>query len=169
MAGGSADGRWCLSGEQVALIGQGAGICAVSRDVRLIPSLSHVLGCRVSAGRDLLTLYVNHGEARDFLRDAESSRRVAAVFSIPSTHQTIQIKGQLVSVQPVRDDDLAVIRRSIDAFTRDVATLGFSADYAHCVNAYIPGELVAVTYRPTHIYDQTPGVGAGNLVSSAPC
>ncbi|MDF2180346.1 hypothetical protein P2G88_18975 [Aliiglaciecola sp. CAU 1673] len=147
------------------LINQGVGIFAASSNSNCVPALSYVVGCRIHEGRQAITLFVDASEAGCLLENAKSSGRLSAVFSCPSTHQTIQIKGLVLKVSPASTEDFRYIEETVQRFTSDVMGLGFSKDYCVFMNAYDANAIMALTLQPQHIFDQTPGSQAGKLMS----
>lgn len=145
----------------------GAAIKAASCDHRHIPSLTHVLGCKVSQNREQLSLFVQQSDARQFLQDIDLTARVAAVFCIPSTHQTIQIKGLDARREPFDQKDLSVVDKATQAFAADILALGFSTDYSATANHFGIEDLVTVVFTPSAIFEQTPGPNAGNPLEFA--
>jgi len=156
-----------LDAIHVELIEGGAGMFVASRDQRMIPSMSWVLACRIGEMRDTLTLILNRSESAALLADVRRSGVVSAVFSVPSTHQTIQVKGSLLGIREAEPQDVEAIERATRAFADDLAPLGFGFEYAACLNTVETGGLVALQYRVEQVYDQTPGATAGQLVAGA--
>jgi hypothetical protein len=83
------------------------------------------------------------------------------VFSQPSTHRTIQLKGTDATLGPLEPGGTALIDANIDALVKDVAPLGYSEIFVRTLLAYEPEDLVEVTFTPTSAFAQTPGPQAG--------
>ena len=69
-------------------------------------------GCRVSRDRRRVTVLFDRTRSDHVLDDFVANGRIAVVFSQPSTHQTIQLKG--ADATPVRTTaaDLAIVAGS---------------------------------------------------------
>ena len=78
---------------QAAFMQGGVSISAASCGARPFPSVCRALACSVSEDRRLLTVVVARSCAQELLDDVGHSGRIAVVFSQPSTHRTIQVKG----------------------------------------------------------------------------
>lgn len=87
---------------------QGAvSIIAATRNAEHRPALVRAQGCRVDPGGERLAVLVVACQAAELLEDIRDNRRVAVVFTRPSTHRSVQIKGEDAQVVPIAGDDLA--------------------------------------------------------------
>jgi hypothetical protein len=97
-----------LDDANAAFIQGGVSINASSRTVENIPVMSRCVGCRISTDRRIITLFFHRPGAENLLAGIRVSQQIAAVFSRPSTHQTIQLKGSdAVAVQVQKRDNPA--------------------------------------------------------------
>ncbi len=156
-----------LRPDDAAFIQQGISISVASRDVRHVPSIARALGCRLTDGGRQVRLLLVRSHSETLLRDVEKSGQIAAVFTQPTTHRTLQIKGSDARVQPASADDLELVRFSEAAFGREILPLGFSADFNRRLFAHAPDDLCAVTFTPADIFQQTPGPNAGARLETA--
>nr|WP_314629327.1 hypothetical protein [uncultured Noviherbaspirillum sp.] len=146
---------------QAAFMQGGVSISAASCGARPFPSVCRVLACSVSEDRCRLTVVVARSCAQELLDDVGHSGRIAVVFSQPSTHRTIQVKGD--HARPGMPDASLVeaVRIHSDAFVDEVAPLGFAAPLVRSLLAFPDGDMVAITFIPNAAYDQSPGPRAG--------
>jgi hypothetical protein len=142
---------------------QSGGVSAhlASRGAANVPSVARALGCRIAPDRNRVTIFLSAAQAPDLIRDLRTSRTAAAVFSRPSTHQTIQIKGDEVTVDGLADGDLARIAAYADALVRDLQALGYTEAFGRALVDFDPADLVAVAFTPKAAFRQTPGPNAG--------
>ena len=82
-----------LDEDNAAFVQSGVSIVAASRGEDLVPSIARVSGCRVSADRRAVSIYLPHSQALELVEDVRASGRIAVVFSRPSTHRTLQLKA----------------------------------------------------------------------------
>jgi len=139
----------------------GVSITAASRDEGNVSRIGRCLGCRVSADRKRVTVFVASGQYRAFFAALDASRTIAAVFSLPSTHRTMQLKGSDAAVAPLARGDAEIIARHVDDFVEELGSLGY---HREMVRAYHWCEIEAVraiTFTPSAAFEQTPGPGAG--------
>ena len=91
---------------------------------------------------------------------------VAVVFSQPSTHRTIQLKGIDACIVPVTAAD----RRSADQHLRDwvadIVSVGFGSSFANAVRGQPGNNLAAIRFTPTSAFEQTPGPAAGHALGA---
>lgn len=157
-----------LSADNLAFIQKGISISVASRDVRHVPSLSRALACRVSDDGSRLRLVLARSHSHDLLRDLEKSRAIAVVFTEPSTHRTLQIKGSDATLESPTPVDLAIIASSREAFGADILPLGFSREFTERLFAIEPADAVVVTFTPQTVFQQTPGPQAGAPLEPSP-
>ena len=89
----------------------GVSIVASSRDSNNTPSMARCLGCRVSTDRKLVTLLVPKSQSRELLEALTLTHQIAVVFSEPSTHRTIQLKGTDAVAAQVQKKDASLSKR----------------------------------------------------------
>lgn len=146
--------------EQAALINRRVSIMVGSRDGGLRPHLLRAVGCRLSADRRRATLLVPQGSSGEVLNDLRDNGQIAVVFSEPSSHRTLQVKGHDASVAPCGPDDAALAERYVLGFVAEIGALGFAADVAHTLLSR-HDTLVAVHFTIAEAFEQTPGPAAG--------
>jgi hypothetical protein len=145
----------------------GVSILAASCTKSLTPVLARAVGCRVSGDRRRIKLLFPEGPARDLVAAVRAGAGLAAVFSQPSTHRTIQLKGRQAEVAAVGPGDAGVAARYADAFVADVCPLGYSEDRIRALVGAGRAELVALAFRPDAAFLQTPGPRAGEVLQPA--
>jgi hypothetical protein len=132
-----------------------------ARDADNVATLTRALGCRVSADRRLVTVFVSVPRSRALLDDVRANGAIAVVITRPSTHQTIQLKGTDAVIAPIADGDRATIAEYVESFVEDLVGIGYKRNFARIVLTGMDDEVVAVTFTPTAAFAQTPGPGAG--------
>jgi hypothetical protein len=150
-----------LDAANAKFIQSGVMVSVASRDARHVPSVTRALGCRVAPDRRRVTAFLVASQSEPLLRDLRDTRVIAAVFSQPSTHRTIQLKGTDATLGALEPGDAALIEANRIALTKDMAVLGYTEVFVRTILAYEPADLVAVTFRPTSAFAQTPGPQAG--------
>jgi hypothetical protein len=150
-----------LDEAHAAFIQRGVAINVGARDADNIATLTRALGCRVSADRRVITVFVSVPRAQALLDDVRANGAIAVVITRPSTHQTIQLKGTDAVITPIEDSDRATIATHVESFVEDIVGIGYREDFARIVLSGMDDEVVAVTFTPTAAFAQTPGPGAG--------
>lgn len=152
-----------LSEALSAFIQSGLSITVASRDGGMQTSLARCFGCRVSADRRRVTLVVQHAQAAAVLADVRTSGHVAAVFSKPSTNQTVQLKGQDAVVEPQRPFDQVCAGQHVEALLADLHSLHeYGEPLLRAVFQWDPADLCSISFTPSAGFIQTPGPSAGN-------
>src|SRR5688572_7111932 len=137
-----ANERWA------AFIQGGVSIVAASCDARNIPTIVRCVGCRVSADRRKVTLLVSSSQAGNLLNNIRSGGAIAVVFSQPSTHVSIQLKGTDAKSAPIRAGDADLAERYTSAFAADLLPLGYHDTFVRALLGHETSELVSVTFTP---------------------
>jgi hypothetical protein len=147
-----------------AFIQGGVSVVVASRNADLVADVVRGCGCRVSRNRREVTVLVEPSRAGTLLDDIAANGMIAVVFSQPSTHRTIQLKGSDARVVAVAAADRAVAARHLRAWTDDLCRIGYRADFADAVRGR-PERIVAIRFTPTAAFQQTPGPGAGQRLA----
>lgn len=102
------------------------------------------------------------------LDDIRRTGAIAAVFSRPSTHETLQLKGVDARIVPAEPGDDALARRYVDAFVAELVPYGYPEAVIRAFLTCPPEDLVAVQFTPVAAFSQTPGPQAGEPLGHAP-
>ncbi len=150
-----------LSAEHASFIQGGVAIDLATRDHRNMPRIARALGCRVAPNRRRVTVIVANRMIDNFIEALKATRAIAAVFCLASTHRAAQIKGSDAVIEPIRKTDQSLVEQAIAAFAADLISLGFEEAHARVDTTYRPNELIAISFTPDAVYEQTPGPRAG--------
>jgi hypothetical protein len=126
-----------------------------------LPQLTRAAGCRFSADRRRVTLYVIPAHSVGVLDDIAANGAVAAVFTRPKSHRTVQLKGRDARIASASAEDEALVREQVEAFRAELATIGFPDRLGSTLAAGAPGPLLGVTFTIAAAFVQTPGPDAG--------
>lgn len=129
--------------------------------------MSRGFGCRADDDGPV-TVFIRRSQSAALLDGILCNRKVANVFSLPSTNRTLQLKGTDARLVALRASDLAAVERHIADFMREVVPLGTPEALVLALFSYTPEDLVGVCYTPLAVYSQTPGPRAGERVASQP-
>lgn len=86
---------------------------------------------------------------------------VAATFSQPVTHRSIQVKGSAARVVEVDAEDRCQAVRQSEGLRRELVEVFYPPVFAATYCAVDEADLVAVEVTPDAAFVQTPGPGAG--------
>lgn len=145
----------------------GVSISVGSASAALVPSITRGLGCRIAPDRRRVTVFVAVAASREVLDDVRETRRIAVVFSEPHSHRTLQVKGRDAAVEALAPGDRECIARYREAFTAELASIGFGPLFAHALTDG-GAEVVAIAFTPCAAFDQTPGPRAGAALDGPP-
>jgi len=156
-----------LDAGHAALLERRVSVIVSTRDAARVPHLMRATGYRIDAGAGTVTLLLCAVQAGDTLADIAANQAIAVVFSEPTTHQTLQLKGFDARHTAVQADDGARVAAYRERFADELAELDIARDLIvggllNCAG----GSLVAVTFTPTLAFRQTPGAHAGAPIAS---
>ncbi|HSN21213.1 MAG TPA: hypothetical protein VLS49_11080 [Usitatibacter sp.] len=150
-----------IDDELAAFLESGVSIHAASRDAACVAQLSRGIGCRVDADRRRVTVFLLASQSGAILADFRANGAIAAVFSLPTTHRTVQLKGTDAVLADVEEADLVRIARYREAWVEQLAALGFARPLPRTIVSGARGDIVAVTFTVCAAFVQTPGPSAG--------
>ena len=143
---------FCTSGVSIVLASsEGVGRPVVGRG----------LACRIDDdGR--MRIVLRRSSNRTLLQALEGGGRIAATFTQPTTHRSIQVKARGAAVaEPGIADGPAAVSQTL-AFRRELVDVGYPDMFAAPYVAFEPHELVALDFLPEQAFVQTPGPSAGS-------
>jgi hypothetical protein len=151
-----------LDATWAAFLAGPVAINVASRSPALVPSVARAYGCRVSPDRRRVTILLAAGRARAVLRDLAEGAPIAAVFSRPKTHVSLQLKGEWAEILPATPADVEVMRAYGAAFAAEICALGYAGDFGERLAAPATEPAVAVHFEPVALFEQTPGPRPGS-------
>lgn len=156
-----------LGPDEAAFICDGVGMSAATCRPSALPNMARCTGARVSEDRRTVTILLAATPAAAFLDDIRRTGTIAAVFSQPSTHKTLQLKGSDARIVPTDPGDAAVVERYVDAFVAQVKLYGYPETLIRAFLAHAPDDLVAVQFTVSAAFSQTPGPHAGKPLGAS--
>jgi hypothetical protein len=139
----------------------GVSVVIASSNAGLEPDVVRGCGCRVS--RDLRRVTVLYDKARGVrvLDDFAANGRIAVVFTQPSTHRTIQLKGTDAVTVRATAPDLAIAREHRELWIQQLLQIGYTREFSAAIWGPPPESLAAIAFTPSSAFQQTPGPAAG--------
>lgn len=131
------------------------------------PTMSRGMGCKVLDDGRQVGVFILRSQSAALLDCIRTSRRVANVFSLPSTNRTLQLKGADAEVQTFEVADWPVVEAHLSNFMQEVRPLGLPESVVRAVLACNADDLVTVVYSPNAVFSQTPGPNAGERLGGA--
>ena len=154
-----------LDAGHAAFIQGPVSVIVASRNAELVADVVRGCGCRVSRDRRQVTVLIEPGRASTLLDDVAANGMIAVVFSQPSTHKTIQLKGTDARVVPITAADRATAQRHLREWAEDLGRIGYTAPFSAVLHGG-SGPLAAIRFTPTAAFQQTPGPDAGQPIRS---
>lgn len=147
------------------MIERGVSVIVSSCGHDLTPSVMRAVGSRIGDGGCHITVYLCRSQSAQLLQDVARSGRLAAVFSQPSTHRTVQVKTRTARLREATPDDEPALQRYLEGMERELTSIGFAAVYARAMLAHRLDDVVAIEFVPELAFDQTPGPKAGQPIT----
>lgn len=157
-----------LDEARAAFITRRISMNVASCNTARIPSLTRAFGCVVSADRRRVTVFVPVQRAAALLADLRAGGAIAVAFTLPRTHETLQLKGAKADIVPLAADDATCIRDYVESFIDEIRSVGYSLEFARALTSGAKEELVGLAFTPTAAFVQTPGPNAGQPLGKEP-
>lgn len=154
-----------LDADAVALLQLGCSINAGAVGLDGMPTAARCCGCRVAPDRSSLTLFLSKTQGARVLRAVTENSAIAVVFSQPTTHRTLQIKGRDAVIVTPSADDLRLVAEYRGAFARELTAFGYEESIAYTVLSHPASDIAALRFTPAEVYLQTPGPKAGERIA----
>ena len=156
-----------LSPEIADFIQQGVAAAVSACDEALRPSMARVIGTRLSEDGRCISVLVLRSQSPLLLRDAAPGRRIAAVFCLPENERALQIKGVVLAQEPPQADDWPRVLEHRIAFADQIEPKGYAREFSDYYHAAAADDLVAISFAPDALFEQTPGPQAGRPMEPA--
>ena len=130
-----------------------------------LPQVTRAAGCRVGPDRRRVTVFVIPAQSVGVLDDIAANGAVAAVFTKPKSHRTVQLKGRDARIGTATAQDEELVRAQVEAFRAELAEIGFPERLGSTLALGGTGPLLAVTFTIASAFVQTPGPGAGKALT----
>lgn len=156
--------RTVLNETSAAHLNRNPGMYAAIASATHHPETTRALTATAEEGTDVVRFLVSRASSDRFLAAAAAGRRACIVAASLADYETLQYKGELVEVRDANDDEVAALRRSVDAFCALVGHVGIDPTRYRAHLEVAP--FATLRLRVDSVFDQTPRVGAGELVST---
>jgi hypothetical protein len=141
------------------LFSGGAAVVAATANVEGRPSITRGWGVTISPeGYVVVCLTARAGSA--MRSNLAVKGRIAVTAAHPVTYSSAQVKGTIDVVRDPTDTEFDLVKAHQTRFAEAAASVG-AAD-AECL---LLGDLVAIGFMTTEVYDQTPGGRAGQALT----
>jgi hypothetical protein len=140
--------------------GLSLNVATASRDLE--PHGTRAFAAVVEEDREHVVVFVHASAAPELLRDLAGNPRIALTFGRPADHRTAQIKGAFVGSRGASEADRPEIDRQTEGFVRSLEGIGIARAATTGWSAW---PAIALRFRATETYEQTPGPGAGERLS----
>ena len=151
--------------ETAGFIQRSVSINVATRNAENRPAVARAAGCQVAETGNGLTIYLSRMFNQTLLDNLVANQQLAVVFSRPSTHRTIQIKGRDAQIRPVTEADKPVIQAYTGSFIHELLGIGFPPAFCEAIIPPVDENFVAISFTPELAYTQTPGPNAGKKLS----
>jgi hypothetical protein len=150
--------------ELAAFLQSGIALHVASIGPGNVPHITRAAGCRVSADRLAVTVYLVESHGREVVEQLRANGKIAVVFTRPRSHRTVQLKGVDARVSTPRPADLAEVDRQVEAFGEELGSIGFPGRFGRTLAGTSASGFAAITFTPSAAFVQTPGPSAGTAL-----
>lgn len=149
--------------EDAAFLHGPLSIMVASRDRGRVPSLTRAFAIQCAPDREHVSLWLPEALSTRVLQELEPGSPIAVVANRTATHFTLQLKGRVTRVRPMLAEEGPYLQASFRAFVNELISVGHSSSLGA---VGLTGTFVVVELRVEHLYEQTPGPGAGDRRSA---
>ncbi|HQR69662.1 MAG TPA: pyridoxamine 5'-phosphate oxidase family protein [Burkholderiaceae bacterium] len=142
-------------------------VSVASRSSEQVPSVVRCVGFRLFEGTQRLAVFVRTRYSERVLADVRATGLAAVVFSEPSTHRTVQLKGTDATVGPLEEGDWPTIGAHSEAAVAELGPLGYPETWVRTVFEATPAQVQAIRFTISSAFGQTPGPRAGAPLAGA--
>src|SRR5262245_40606162 len=161
---GAAESPVAIDDGLKAFLESGVSVVVGTRDEGLIPEIVRAWGPHVSRDRQTIRLCVPEATSVRTRTNLVGNGRIAVAFSLPSTYETVQLKGRHLRTTKPSAEDLHRLDRHRESFAALNESIGVPRAG---VEAFWRRELagsplfVTIHFVVHAIFNQTPGPAAG--------
>ncbi|WP_165217147.1 hypothetical protein [Affinirhizobium pseudoryzae] len=148
-----------LAAEVAAFIEGQVMILVATRDEGHRPMIGRGSGARHDRASGLVHVLVSQSQWPLAVEHALPGRPIATTFVQPDNYRSFQIKGQITASGPADDAATAWGRHYVETQLALMAQLGVTR--LQLSSTLSDRDLWHITFRPSDIFEQTPGPGAG--------
>ncbi len=135
-----------------------------ARDRNKLAVATFCYGCRLSSRSGAVTVFVSRSRGPEVLENLRTFPAVTLVVCRPSTLKALQLKGTDARIHPLAPGDAKRAVAYLETLVEELGRLHDPEDWSRAALGFETDDLVAVTFTPTSVFDQTPGPGAGERV-----
>lgn len=129
------------------------------------PVIGASFGCRISADRCGVTIFLGAATNSELIASMQSQRAIAVVITESATTRSIQLKASDAALVALAPGDQERVRAYVGALAQTWALAGQPIDWTQTLLDPDADEIIAVQFSPYIAFDQAPGPGAGTVLS----
>jgi hypothetical protein len=157
-----------LPPELIAMMDKGVSVIVSACSLAMRPSIMRAVGSAITPDGGTVTVYVSRQQSRQLIQDVASTGRIAAVFSEPASHRTVQLKASSARIRCAEVSDEVALARYLASMEQEVEQVGFGPVFTRAMLAHRLDDVVAISFEPAQAFDQTPGPKAGAALPAIP-
>jgi hypothetical protein len=139
------------------------GIELATRDAGYVPNIAICTGIIVHEDRRRVTVLVPVASAAPCVRDLAENGLYALVFSRPTDHRSIQLKGSMLSIAEADESYRPELDRYLATYGGELELIGIPASIIRRLTTW---PCWAIELEVREIFEQTPGPGAGARIEA---
>ena len=142
------------------------GLCVLvgTRYANLSPLCVTASAC-VLAGPELAVVFLPAYESAPALANLRANAAIAVLIEEPTTHRGIQLKGRSLAIRDATAAELAHVAEFVARTKAELSAIGFAPTV---LERMIFTPCTAVEFSIEHVFEQTPGPGAGRAIKARP-
>ncbi len=147
----------------IELLQTGVSVVVGTRDATLMPECTRAWGIRVGPDRTSVTIFLTDTVSGQTLRNLRANGLVAISCTRPTDHVACQLKGRVQTIRPATRRESQQSQAWQQEFVEELRAIGVPPSLGQ---ALIIEPALAVDVQVTVVFQQTPGPGTGEKISS---
>jgi hypothetical protein len=141
-----------------------ASINMGTRDENNIPSLAPVFAFKYNESNNELIIYSMYGIIETHIANLKNNGKITVVIANPADHITNQFKGDYISHDICNTEEIEFVKSFFKGF-QDIIGLNYGEEIHKEILKIQIDNCMKIHLKVKEIYDQTPGPGAGKLIT----
>lgn len=155
-----------LDAEKIAFLQRRVSINVATTNLHKKPYMTRAFGCRIEADTKRIIVYILPLQNQTLLDNIKLNQQVAVVFSQPSTHQTLQLKGNDTQLIALTETDVVIYQSYRESMVEELQSIGYPPSFISSLIKPIDLNCIGISFTPQLAFSQTPGPDAGKVLGT---
>jgi len=147
----------------ISILSQPLGFWIANCNANNVPEVVRCMGLAPVTDPEQLTVFIPEVWSHLFVANLATGKKITFMATSVPTYESYQYKGEYLSFRPCTEQEVALQRMYLDGFGDEIVKVGLSK--ARFSQSFFHQPSLAITFRITDVFDQTPYKGTGAQVN----